>query len=315
MGAFVHNLLANLGVVPTFELGMRLVVGAAAVYVTAQLLFVVLVKALKPTRSRKFLLAESVSHVAAFVLLPFLMRMHIAWPDPTLAKAEPLLYLAAYLALLGVLKLFSFYTALYCEPSGRLHILGWLGAACVAAGLAGVGLLQWYVGIEEARPQTTSMPSMYRIGDTYAEARPVYEGALANYDLPVYNNRGITFRWANSPHAGHEEALERAYVTVLLQGAETESYQATVSLEDDMWAGLYVPAEDIPADATRCTVSWTQQRPPSWMGLLGFMPVVHSDRQLLLSGPLLHEQRTDETPPNFVIIGMDGLTPAHMSLW
>ncbi|MFO7975499.1 MAG: sulfatase-like hydrolase/transferase [Candidatus Hydrogenedentota bacterium] len=315
VGAFAHSLLGSLGFAPTFEVGSRLVLGVVASYATAQLFFVALVKALKPTRSWKFLFAESASHATALVLLPFLMHIQIAWPDPILTKAEPLLYLGGYLALHGVLKLFSFYTALYCEPSGRLHILGWLGTACVAGAVAAAGLYQWYTGIGEARPEVTSMPSMYRIGDTYAEARPVHEGAQAHYDLPLYENRGITLRWANSPEAGVEETIERAYVTVVLRGAETERYQATVNLEDAQWAGLHVPADEIPADVTRCTVSWTHQSPPSWMRITGLMPVVRSDRQLLLSGPLLYEERTDETSPNFVIIGIDGLNPRHMSAW
>lgn len=315
MGAFAHSLLASLGFAPTFEVGSRLVLGVAAGYATAQLLVVTLVKALKPTRSRKFLFAESASHAAALVLIPFLMRIQIPWPDPMLEKAAPLVYLAAFLALHGVLKLFSFYTALYSEPSGRLHILGWVGAACVAAAIAGIGVKQWYTGINEARPEATSMPSMYRIGDTYAEARPVHEGALAYYDLPPYENRAVTLRWAYTPENEINETFERAYVTVMFEGGERERYQATVSLEDKQWASMHVPTEDVPPDATRCTVSWTQQRPPSWMRLVGFMPVVRSSRQLLLAGPLLHQQRADETSPNFVIIGIDGLGPGHMSAW
>ncbi|HOD48410.1 MAG TPA: sulfatase-like hydrolase/transferase [Candidatus Hydrogenedentes bacterium] len=315
VGAFAHNLLAGVGFAPTFEVGSRLLLGVAAGYVAVQLLFAALVKALKPTRSRKFLFVESASHAAAVVLIPFLMHIQVAWPDPVLLKAEPLVYLAAYLALHGALKLFSFYTALYSEPSGRLHVLAWIGAACLAGAVSWLGLQQWRSGIEKARPEATSMPSIYRIGDTYSEARPVHEGAMARYDLPFYDNRGITLRWANPPDVPVEDAVAQAHVTVVLHGKETERYRATVNLEGDGWASARVLAEDIPADATRCTVFWTQQPAPSWLRLLGFTPVVRSNRQLLLSGPLLHQRRTEQTSPNFIIIGIDGLNPCHMSAW
>ncbi len=312
-GAFGHNLLAALGFAPTFDVGLRLALGIAGGYVTAQILFVALVKALKPTRSGKFLLAESLSHGAVLVLLPFLMRIEIPWPDPTLARAAPLVFLAAFLGLHGILKLFSFYTALYCEPSGRLHILGWVGAGCIAAAVALTGLHRWHTGIEAARPLATSSPAMYRVGHTYAEARTISEGAMAQYELPLYGDRALTLRWAIPPGAGRENALERAYVNVWVHGAETTRVRMAVSLRQNGFAVMHVPAEDVPADATRCTVFWTQEPAPSWMRLLGFTPVVRSDNQLLLAGPLLHQERTDETPPNLVIIGIDGLSPAHMS--
>ncbi len=315
VGAFVHSLLADLGFAPTFEVSSRLALGAAAGYITAQLCFVTLVKALKPTRARKFLLAESVSHAAALLLLPFLMQVPIAWPDPSLAKAEPLIFLGAFVALHAALKLFSFYTALYSEPSGRLPVLAWLGAACGTALAAALALQQWFSGIESARPVATSMPGMYRSGDTYAEARPIPEGAMAHYDLPLYAERGITLRWANPPDVAPADWVERAFVTVKILGGETERHRAVVSLDEGTWGTMQVPAEDIPGDATRCTVSWTYRPAPSWMRLIGFTPVVRSNRQLLVSGPLLHQARQETTAPNFVIIGIDGLSPAHVSAW
>lgn len=315
VGAFVHGLLSRLGFAPTFELSIRLALGGAAAYVTVQLLWVTLIEALKPTRARKFLLAESLSHLAALVLIPYLMHLPIRWPDPALAKAAPLLFLGGYVALHGALKLFSFYTALYSEPSGRLHILAWLGAACVAAGATALALQQWHSGIEAARPETTSMPGMYRAGDAYAEARPIPEGAMARYDLPIYDNRGITLRWTNPPETAPGEAVERAYVTVVMQGGDKERYEAAVTLAEGAWATLRVPAENMPAGTTRCAVSWTHTPAPTWMRLLGFMPVVRSDRQLLLSGPLLHRTHTEQTPPNVVLIGIDGVSPGRMSAW
>jgi arylsulfatase A-like enzyme len=243
------------------------------------------------------------------------MRIEIEWPDPALAKAAPLVFLAAFAAVHGFLKIFSFYTALYCEPSGRLHVLFWLGSAVVVAAISVGGFQQWYAGIEEARPEATTMPSMYRIGDTYAEARPLHEGSLARYDLPIYENRGLTLRWAVPPETVPGKSAERAYVTVLFLGGESDRYRATISLESDAWSTMYVPSEDIPEGTTRCTISWTHRPTPSWMRLAGFTPVVRSNRQLLVGGPLLHQNRAEGTGFNFVIIGVDGLSPVHMSAW
>ncbi|HPJ98627.1 MAG TPA: sulfatase-like hydrolase/transferase [Candidatus Hydrogenedentes bacterium] len=314
-GAFVHSLLARLGFAPTFELSTRLAFGGAAAYITVQLAWVALVKALKPTRARKFLLSECLSHLAAVVLIPYLLHIPIRWPDPALAKAEPLLFLGGYAALHAALKLFSFYTALYSEPSRRLPVLAWLGAAGVAAGATIIALHQWHAGIEAARPEAASMPGIYRAGGAYAEARPIPEGAMARYDLPIYENRGITLRWANLPDATPDEAVRRAYVTVVIEGEEKDKYEAAVSLSESAWATLRVPADAIPAGATRCAVFWTQSPSPTWMRLLGFLPVVHSSRQLLMSGPLLHRTHAEKTPPNLVLIGIDGLSSDRMSAW
>ena len=281
VGAFVHSLLADLGFAPTFEVSSRLALGAAAGYITAQLCFVTLVKALKPTRARKFLLAESVSHAAALLLLPFLMQVPIAWPDPSLAKAEPLIFLGAFVALHAALKLFSFYTALYSEPSGRLPVLAWLGAACGTALAAALAFQQWFSGIESARPVAASMPGMYRSGDTYAEARPIPEGAMAHYDLPLYAERGITLRWANPPDVAPADWVERAFVTVKILGGETERHRAVVSLDEGTWGTMQVPAEDIPGDATGARYPGRTARPPSWIAPHRVTPVVRSNRQLL----------------------------------
>ncbi len=314
-GAFVHSLLARLGFAPTFELSTRLAFGGAAAYITGQLAWVAIVKALKPTRARKFLLSECVSHLAALVLLPYLLHIPIPWPDPALAKAESLLFLGGYAALHVILKLFSFYTALYSEPSGRLSILAWLGSAGVAAAATVVALQQWHTGLDAARPEAASMPGIYRAEGSYAEARPIPEGSMARYDLPLYENRGITLRWANLPDATPDEAIRRAYVTVVIEGKDKDKYEAAVSLSESGWATLRVPADAIPAGATRCAVFWAQTPSPTWMRLLGFLPVVHSSRQLLMSGPLLHRMHTDKTPPNFVLVGIDGLSSDRMSAW
>ncbi len=314
-GAFAHNLLALVGFAPTFRGGVMLAGGLGCAHACLQLLCVVLVQALKPTRTRSYLLAESMSHLAALVFIPYLLHIQVPWPDPMLQRVEPLVYLGAFAAVFAALKLVSFYAALWAEASPRWAVSLWLGAATLMALVAGASLLEWHDDLEAQRSEAPEVISPYRIGGTYAMGRTVPEGAMIEYALEDLPERCLDLHWANAPDSS-EGFLERVYVTVRVGGGDSDTKTAgTARLDSSGWTRFRVPADKVPADARTCTVTWTHKRPPSWLRLTGLRPVVRSNKKILLAGPHVHLARSEDEPPNIVIIAVDGLRSDHVSAW
>ena len=308
-GVFGHRVLEIQGYIPTaFSTDLTLAAGIACVYLATQLLYMTLVRLLYPTRAAGPLVAEMLSHLGALAVVPYLAGVDVAWPHPTLDKVEPLIYLGLFGAIHAFFKLVSFYASIQGRPSGRLGVFGWLAAFFVAAGGGWTVIDAWAKDLSEERPMVAEETNGYRIGDEYARARVVPEGALLTCHLEVYPSPCLTLRWANPPGLDPDEGpLERAYVSAAIEGNVTKRYAATVELRPDGWAEFRVHGSDLPAKAKRCTVSWAMQREPAWRRVTGLGPVTTSGRRLLVAGPFAHEIREGLGKPNIVLVAVEAL--------
>jgi len=311
-GGFVRQALGELGFVRGLQMALALAAGMGFLYACLQLAYMTAVRALKPTSSPGPLIAESLSHATALVFLPYLLDVSVNWPHPLMAKVEPLIYFGLFGTTHLFFKLASFYAAIRGEPGGRLATGGWLLAATLS-GVAGYWLLAHWVGLTDAaRPIQASQPQYYRAGDQYAEAQELTEGATVSCDLTPGSAGTLTLRWAPPP-AGESEPPSRIYVSTKLIGNDTVKGLWPVSLDDDGWGELNLPAASLPAGLSKCEVTWERKRRPTWQRILGVSPLVLSNEKMLYSGPFLHEERAHAQQPNFLLIVVDGLASRHVS--
>ena len=317
-GLFVRQVVGGLGLVQGFEAEMMLATGAACAYISLQLLYVAFMKAIEPTRAGGPLFAEALSHLGAVALVPYLLGVRIAWPHPLLLKAEPLIYLGAFGAIHGLFKLVSFFAAIRGKASSRIWAFGWL----LASGVAGYGAFELLD--ELAREATlTQLPPpalerVYRMGDVCALARPVSEGAVSACETEYYPGACLTMRWANVPGADEdpllaEERIGRIYVTAQLEGGQASQWSSILNLEEGRWTRLRIPADRIPEGLRSCSVFWTSEKEPLWRRISGVRPMVKSHRRVLLSGPFQHEERGEDSEPNFLVLAIEGLGAEHLS--
>jgi hypothetical protein len=343
VGLFIRQVLGTLGYVQQFRLEVILAGGAASGYLASQLAYMAAVRLLKPTRSPGPLFAEIFSHLAAIALIPYLLRIHVPWSHPVLAKVEPLVYFGVFAGLHALFKLASFYAAIRGAPAGRLAAMVWLAAAGACTVAAGLLLQTWLAQSEQARPRAPETTAYYRVGDAYAAARDLPEGALLTCGVSPHPGQCLTLRWANAaganvspvakqksgrdnsathapasnapsaPSPDETEPLERVYITVTLQGAESYQHTWSVDLEESAWTELRVPSEYIPDNVTKCHVVWDAEKAPPWQKFIRLRPTVTSRRKLLCSGPWSHEQPSESSGPSFIILTIEGLGAAHIS--
>lgn len=327
VGAFVHHVLANYGYALGFQVGVFLAGGAGALYASLELGYMTAVSLLKPPKGGKWLFAESLSHGAVVLLIPYVMNVAVPWPHPLFFRVEPLVYLAFFLAAHGFLKTLSFFAALYSEPASRLGALGWLAAWAASSAAALWMLTAWTQQFDTAHPRAPDITGVYRAGNEYASARVLPEGAVAEYEISGTVDRCLTLRWANLPELRQTEPLERLYVTITLDGETSKAHSTSIRLRSGGWATLRVPSHQIPARSRVCSIRWTSQAPPPWQHLTGFQPVIRSDRQVLLAGPYEHLERASQEGlpeaefgapvlgegPSIVLIAVQGLGRGHMS--
>jgi arylsulfatase A-like enzyme len=312
VGVFVRQFLAEQGYVPGLRAGAYAAISAACAFAALQLAYMTTARFLWPTRAKGPLVAESLSQLAALLLLPFLLHVQVQWPHPALVKVEPLIYLGAFATVHIAVKFVSLYAVLRGEEDGRLRTAAWLAATCVCA-LAAYWCANLWVGeLAGARPMAQDSPASYRVDGQYASARRMPEGALVAHDLSRSTGDSLTLRWANPPDA--VDALEEVFVTVIFTGdGESTEVKREVTLSGRGWSSMRIAVQSIPATATSCTVTWASRKEPIWRRISGLKPVALSGREVLLSGPLEHRERGDSEKPNVVILAVEGLGSAQMS--
>lgn len=310
VGVYARRLLAVQGFVPNFETGLVVAIGAGAAYAALQLFYVTAIRVLKPTRDPAPLFAESLSLAAALILIPYLLHVPIPWPYAILVKMEPLIYLAAFAAVHMFLKLFSFFCAIQSRPAGRIGALGWAGACAATTYTAYLCFALWHAALLNARETTPEEIRSYCIGGAYAPARRMPEGAIFRFDAEIDGGRCITVRWANPPE--QEIPLQTIYVTVRTDGTAARPFLLSVELSENGWTELRIPPSELPPDLTTCTLLWSVEKDPDWVVQTGLRPMAASDREMLVSGPFSHQLRIETSPPNIVILVVEGLGAEHV---
>jgi arylsulfatase A-like enzyme len=309
---FAHQLCKSEGYVPDFQASVLVVAIVAGAYIALQFLYMGVVRLLKPTRSSAHFGPECLSHVAAILLFPQILRWDLPWPHPVLAKAQPLILLALFVAVHLFFKFLSFFGALRGIPASRSTAVAWLATAAGAVFLTYSAVLLYARDLDERRPVLTDSQQPYRLNDAYVLAQPFPEGTLIDMELDEFKGQRLLLRFANMPDQEHNDPLDSIHVTVLLYGDEESRFRKSISL-GDTWNDIVVPADTIPENVTHCRITWAYKKAPVWRRLTGFQPVVLSDRRVLLSGPWVHQERELADTPNILVIALDALGAQRVS--
>ena len=325
IGLFVTQILALLGFVPGLAAGAFIMLAAGGVFAAIELLYLAVLRLYRPTRDRMTLATETVSFFATVIFVPYLLHVPVPWPSSRLESAEPFIYLFAFAGLHLFAKLATFYASLEGARSPRTSAIGWGTAALVSLALAYVGALSWIREAERARSVAAAETRGYLVGDEFAQARPLTEGALLRGPLSDREDQVLALRLANLPEAQDTQKHAKAYVTVRLIGDETKVYERSVRLRDSGWAELRVPSSYFPGGVREYEIRWTRKSEPNWQRLMGIRPIVYNvpdhpgappppAANLLLSGPSLYRERVATKRPNILLILIDGLGANHLSM-
>lgn len=313
-GLFVFRALSSYGFAAGYDASLSLTLASAAAFAASQLAYATLIAFLKPVRGVAFWLTESISHLAAIVFLPYLAGWNVSLPHPALEKIVPLIYLSVFALAHGFFKLLSFFAALQSEPGKRLWGVLW-ATGLVAAGMVSVQNAEtWLDLLEQSRPKATTEEQVYRIGNEYARAKSIPENTTLSFEWKPYPNRCLTARWARPNNDPDTADLSRIYVYAVLHGKNRKTVSAAVRLRDSGWAEFLVPADEIAEDVHTCTIRWRAEKEPFWQSLLGIYPIDGGNSLMLMSGPWSHAAPpADDSNPNLIIIGVDGLGTENMS--
>lgn len=313
-GAFVQDVLAAGGYVVGLDVSFLLTGGAAALYLALEMGYLALMRFLKPSKGPGFYLAEALTHGATLVLLPFILNWTIDWPHPLLAKAAPLIFIGAFILLHGFLKLFAFFSALQSRPGHRWSVLVWGGLAWVCGMFAYSLLHTWMDELKASHPQLTAQAAPREVGNATAEAIEFQEGAAYPFSLGPAENPYLTFRVAKGPDAS--PGLNEIFFSVEFPGNRASDFADFVTLQDDQWVEVSMPAKAPEGVTQQLLATWTEEKPPVWEDLSGVRAVVRTQRKVLLSGPFVHEQRMPESrDPNIIVVLVDGLGSNHVSAY
>ena len=328
MGVFARRMLAMAGYVPTFDAGLALACTAAFVFVTCQMVYVAFVHFALPWRSPAPYLFEGLSNAAALLISPYLAGIPILRAVARLVleritdksgnileqldKYEPLFYLALFVAAHAVFKLLALYAATRSEPGRRLPGLGWAFGALLGIYASLLAAHFWRSEMVNAQKAAPSDVAPYRVGDTYAPARRLREGARYEFSLEGHEGRSVTLKWAI---AAEERSTENdtIYVTVEFPGAGNVPVVREVVTMPDAWGEVRLAAADIPPGAKACSVVWTSGQESAWLLKSGLRPAVGPGRVALLAGPSFHLAQNDGPLPNLVVLLVEGLGAEHAS--
>ncbi len=312
-GVYLQQVLAAQGYVPTLASRLALAGGVTAAYLALQFLYLFVIRVLKPTGSRTFYLCESLSQAAALLLLPGLLHWSIPWPDPMIAKVEPLVFLGGFAALHLLLKLMSFYAALTGEPGSRTPALAWLLLCMAALGGGYVGLNQWFGLVQQGHLATEVESGPQAAGGVYAKGRSLRESASCEIPLEASATDGVRMLWAYPADYRPAKPNEQVYVYVQFLGEKSQGQWQPVALTAGGWSEFRIAPGRIPPGTKRCRVAWRAEKPSPWEKLSGVPPLQTSERQLICAGPWPFTPRKESRPLNYVIVAIDGLSSRHLS--
>lgn len=311
---FVHDVLQSQGYAPNFDIGLQLTACVAACYIASQLFYAAVIFLLKPPKGQMFFFAECLSHVPAAILALQFLHLDINWPHPLLERVEPLLFLGAFVALHIFLKFFSFFAALQSAKGNRAWGLAWSLAAAGVAAVAAQIFQVWTTEFGQAQSYAEISPAPYESGGQHCTAQPLAEADVAQWELRPQPGHCISFQLANQPGGMEIERLEGVYVTVEMEGGESEDYRTYARLADSGWSTVRINAAEIPPGTQVCRLWWSVEEQPAWRRLLNLRPLSNLQREILVAGPRLHMAREDSDLPNLVVLMIEGLGASHMSL-
>lgn len=322
VGVAGRRALAGFGFVPGLEAGVMLAAGIAFLYIAVQFMYICFLRLLKPTLSQGPMVSEALSHGAAVVLVPHLLDMPLPVIDgfaesDTVRMMLPLAFLGLFACVHVFFKLLTLFWTIQAPAGARFGSLGWV-AALGASLLAGAYFLeQWRGELDAARVRVAAEEAHVQVGGAYAEAKRFTEGGVYSFAIGERADRNLVLRFANPPGAAYP--LANIYVTLATDGGGAQQQTQPLAMPEEAWATLRVPAEQIPPDATRATLSWSVQREPVWASELGLRPMSTGGREVLVSGPFFHAPLhasaagRNEDPPNFVVLLVEGLSAQHVS--
>ena len=312
-GVYFQDLLHPFGYVPTLPAALSLTAGFAFVYLLIQLIFMCLLKLLRPNQGVLPYLTECLSQAGVFVLLLPVLQIPIPMPHPLLEKVEPFLYLGAFVLLHLFFKLLTIFSATQTNEGSLSGVLGW-GSIGVATALGAViSLTYWQSALLEARIADLEAAQTFKIGDAYIRAQSVYEGAIVTIDLPDELEENVVFRWSRHPDLSDQ--ITHAYMTLEFNSRPATIIQEVISLDAEFWHELAISSARIPQDTTACSIQWYSQEQPAWLAQTGLRPPEPSSAQLLLGGPYALSPQGTESGPSVIIIAMDGLGREHLTHW
>lgn len=325
VGLFVRQILSLLGFVPGLLAGTYVVVAAGSLYAAFELFLMTALRLYRPSRDRTTQITETISFSACLLLLPYILHFPMPWPNARLENAEPIIFLLAFAGMHVFFKLATFYASLESAPSSRYSALGWGVAAACCIVFTFFGTANWARETERARGVAAGELASYRIGEEFAQARSVTEGAILRGDVRNEEGDVLALRLANLSDGEDVLAYATAYLTIDLIGDQSRSYSTSVTLRDAAWAELRVPSHYFPTGLREYQVRWTRKSPPNWQDLLGMRPIVYNlpDRpgatppppaRLLISGPSVYRERVVAKPRNFLLIIVEGLGSNHVSM-
>lgn len=310
VGVFGQRLLDAQGFVPDFETGIIVSAAVACVYAALQLLYMALLRLLKPTNAPGPLLGESLSNAAVLVLVPHLANLDIPWPYSILHRVEPLIFLGLFGGLHGFFKLFSLFAATQSKPGPRFVALFWtLGAMAALLGGA-YAYAAWSAALDASRIGDLSSSAAFRIGTVHAKARAITEGMLSPFDISGREGQDLVFRFAYPAEAAG--IPEETHLVLRFANGESPPLRSTLELDNEHWHELRLPAAKIPDGCASCTITWSEEEEPVWVAYTGLRPVAVSSRQLLVSGPFYHLPQSEYPPHSVLLLLVEGLGAEHM---
>lgn len=300
-------LLADMGLAPTFAAGAAAALVVAALFAAAQLAYLALLQLLYPWRGGAPYVTESLSNLAALVLVPVLAGLQVPLPHAALREVELFLWLGVFAGLHAAFKLLTLFAVTQSPPATRWRAL------VFAAGCAGTVMAGWMAfGLWRealARPRVAAAVEMgrARAGEMEAMAHRLEEGAVWQVEIPAFTaERDVVLRLAE-PRNG-AQILGLAYVNVHAAEEPTPVLSTSVALEEGAWRPLRIPGAMIPAGTSSLGVQWRSAPEPAWVAKIGLRPAVMSDRTLLVSGPWLHRASEGaERTPSVVVLAVDAL--------
>lgn len=327
-GVFARRMLALAGYVPTFEAGLALACAVAFAFITCQLLYLGLLRLALPWRASTPYLFETLSNASALTITPFLggiplLRAVIeplasAFADQSdriiggLDKIEPFVYLGGFAALHVAFKLIALYAITRSQPASRLPAVGWFCAALLGVYASLLSVYLWRGEMVEALKAAPSGLDDYRVGDTFAAARRLREGALFEVNLHNHEGSGLALRWAIAAEERKKEK-ETIYVTLQFEGAGQSFVVKEIETQPDAWAELRLAAAEIPEGAKSCSLVWTTAKESAWLLRSGLRPTLGEARTALMAGPFFHLPQSAGPEPNLVVLFVEGLGAEHTS--